>query len=501
MKRFFLGFFFSVIISSFVFVIATTPHVNATTAIEFAPCTDSPSAGWVSAVQARDSAFNPANDSYIIMQQSPTGSPATVNSGEFIVYWSDASNPLTFHYDQSANHSLSLVATAGFGGAGFRGVTYVKADGSTEFTTAPWPYGNTGMRLGDDTGTYTSCYSTFSKVLGDSSFATYGIPPPVVVPPKTTVQTPVFVLVNTTGVTSYGLDKARLSTLAPSFTGFDSNRSDTTHVVITNSQGKTLSRSALFDPATQFYVEGQPTTVDGTTYDLNTEYITNYDPTLAPDDYGIDLLHTTVVLPQDTYVLSVHANSPDSPYIFTTTELAFAVNGKNINLSWIGNHWCYSSNGQDCSATPPDSTVSTVYDGSGSQATAVVCNPWDITCMVTGFLDQFGRFMSDLFVPDFGFIGTSLANLNTVFQDKLGFIYYPFTFIGTFLNGVYIASSSPSCTVDFGNLYGLDANYNFCAFQSELPTFFTWAQYALIGTTSFSLMFALNTKLQGVLRS
>jgi len=128
-----------------------------------------------------------------------------------------------------------------------------------------------------------------------------------------------------------------------------------------------------------------------------------------------------------------------------------------------------------------------------------------VTCSVTetvkNIFIKLSDFITWLFVPSWSSISPQMDSLSNTFTTKLGFIATPVTFITNFYNSL-LGSSASSCSITFGSILGGSAvAYNFCQFETSLPTLFAFAQVVLIGVTSFVLIFALYRKFIDIVRS
>ena len=70
----------------------------------------------------------------------------------------------------------------------------------------------------------------------------------------------------------------------------------------------------------------------------------------------------------------------------------------------------------------------------------------DTNNKITSFFSSFFDNLIGVFVPESGFFSQWFSDLNTFMSQKLGFLWTPFDFIITFLNGVYSGSGSSSIT-------------------------------------------------------
>lgn len=99
----------------------------------------------------------------------------------------------------------------------------------------------------------------------------------------------------------------------------------------------------------------------------------------------------------------------------------------------------------------------------------------DTNNKITSFFSSFFDNLIGIFVPESGFFSQWFSDLNDFMSDKLGFLWSPFDFFITFLNGVYSGSGAsgitfpeltwidgtviiPETTIDFNIIGGSDFN-------------------------------------------
>lgn len=129
----------------------------------------------------------------------------------------------------------------------------------------------------------------------------------------------------------------------------------------------------------------------------------------------------------------------------------------------------------------------------------IQCSSWDIGCWVGKVFTDFTNF----FLPDPSALSASFSEFSTYMNDKLGFLLYPFTFIGDFFSAFTTASpdcTSTSCVRDFGSFMGADMVIDFNTFHNAAPTVWNWVKIFLQGTTVIGLIFMLRQKIMGILR-
>jgi hypothetical protein len=140
------------------------------------------------------------------------------------------------------------------------------------------------------------------------------------------------------------------------------------------------------------------------------------------------------------------------------------------------------------------------------------CGTLDIGCWIgkltQGFTDGvkalFGLLVDGfkwLFIPDSGSINDEWNGLNSFLQQHLGFLVYPFTFVGNFFSAFTSNDSwcsSTSCSKDFGTLYGHHFNVNLGQMQSTMPTVWAWFSGMLRGLVILALLLAVRQKYRQV---
>lgn len=136
------------------------------------------------------------------------------------------------------------------------------------------------------------------------------------------------------------------------------------------------------------------------------------------------------------------------------------------------------------------------------------CGTMDIGCWVgkitsgftTGIKELFGLMVdgfSWLFIPDGKVVKAQFDTSNALMTAHLGFLSYPFTFLGDFYNSFNSTSSwcnDTSCTKHLGNVMGSDFTLNLGAMQRMTPTIWTFMTLALRGIAVIMLIFTLRAK-------
>jgi len=140
------------------------------------------------------------------------------------------------------------------------------------------------------------------------------------------------------------------------------------------------------------------------------------------------------------------------------------------------------------------------------------CSTLDIGCWVgkitSGFTNAIkeivglvGDLFSWLFVPAADEVSNAFNEFGTFMNAKLGFLAYPFDFIGGVFNAFTSGSSwcnSSSCSKSFGNLFGHNFTVNLGQTQTTMPTLWTWFTGMVRGLTIVALLFAVRQKYRSV---
>ena len=143
---------------------------------------------------------------------------------------------------------------------------------------------------------------------------------------------------------------------------------------------------------------------------------------------------------------------------------------------------------------------------------AANCGTLDIGCWVgkltSGFTNGikalFGLMVDAfkwLFIPDGTQIKSSFDDLTTFMNNKLGFLAYPFTFIGNVFNAFTSGSSwcnDTGCSKNFGNLFGHPFNVNLGQMQTTMPSIWFWFTGMIRGLTILTLLLAVRQKYRAV---
>ena len=113
----------------------------------------------------------------------------------------------------------------------------------------------------------------------------------------------------------------------------------------------------------------------------------------------------------------------------------------------------------------------------------------------------FGLF-SKLFLPDGAKLSTEFDNLQTSLTETMGFLTFPFDFVGDMFSALSGTSdnwcTSSSCTKDFGNLFGHDFTVDFRQPATTYSSLWTWGLGLFRGLIIFELMLAVLNKYRKV---
>jgi hypothetical protein len=142
-------------------------------------------------------------------------------------------------------------------------------------------------------------------------------------------------------------------------------------------------------------------------------------------------------------------------------------------------------------AVPPGSS----RDCSGFLA--IGCKVEDIFSGIADTFTSVGSFIvkgiATIFVPDGSMMSADWSAFYTTLTTKLGFLTYPFTFIG----GVWTAFTTPTttcCTFGSGTFLGGHFEFKINQWETTAPTLWTWLTAVIKGVTLLGLFFALRRK-------
>lgn len=132
------------------------------------------------------------------------------------------------------------------------------------------------------------------------------------------------------------------------------------------------------------------------------------------------------------------------------------------------------------------------------------CDIEDLACHLRNFGVRLKHIFYDLFVPDFAVLEERFATLNANLRDRLGFVWYPFDWLGLTFNS--LTQSTASChrgtipsipyssNLGNGKLFGSNVNLNPCSLQNQLPIMYDVVVFIFRALTVFAIIIALNHK-------
>lgn len=153
----------------------------------------------------------------------------------------------------------------------------------------------------------------------------------------------------------------------------------------------------------------------------------------------------------------------------------------------------------------------TVYGGTGEAQ----CSATDIACKISRVFrrvaDTFHavgqailRGIAVLFAPDSADFNELYTDFTSFFDTKLGFLLYPFQFIGSMFNA-YNDTSNQWCTMSncqksLGEVYGTEMKLDVLQWRLTAPALFNFLTATLRGLTVLALAFAIHRKYLEVIK-
>jgi len=400
-------------------------------------CTDTLNDGWKARILAIDSSFDEENDAYVIFQQTPTGSPATVNSGRYFIQWGDPGNIVLTYEDPIPSSSNTGVKFSFPASPARSGQTYLYADNSSapQFTTYPWPFGASGMQLTDTGSSRDSCIILTNNVsfVGDFSGAPLypGMSPNVY--PKV----------------GYTLDDRNLSALIYERDPIVANCSN-------NGVHWTLSSpTEVIDEQFKSIYDVYTYTMPGVdTYTLEAEYYSGVPCAPLPLNYIPTLLHLNV-------------------------------NGESVTGSTDLNSCTTTAGVFNCDEADPYADCSTYGTDVGGY----------VQCVIANFGVFLRALLVSLFVPPVSVLDGFYEQITTFMDTKLGFIYTSLASVVNMLTGMITSAATPDCVLNPpGTLFGSPVEFNLCTFEDNFPAAFAVMQTLVIGATVVGFTFAFYRK-------
>lgn len=129
------------------------------------------------------------------------------------------------------------------------------------------------------------------------------------------------------------------------------------------------------------------------------------------------------------------------------------------------------------------------------------CSLTDVACTLRNFGLYLKSLFFYLFVPNAYFIQQYFAELSNFFNEKLGILLFPITFIVDLVNDIVAQATNTQCSFSTGGtIYGASPTIDLCAMENISPVF--WNTFVLFarGSILFGMVFALRRKLISILK-
>lgn len=115
-------------------------------------------------------------------------------------------------------------------------------------------------------------------------------------------------------------------------------------------------------------------------------------------------------------------------------------------------------------------------------------------CVIRNFGVWLTNTLKMLFIPTGQFFNELFSDFGNFFNEKLGFIAYPITFLIGFFTDVMNAASSPTCQMEGGSIFGVNADVDLCTMQDKVPVIYNGIITFIRAAVAFALIFALFRK-------
>jgi len=241
----------------------------------------------------------------------------------------------------------------------------------------------------------------------------------------------------------------------------------------------------------------------------NPEY-TDYDDCIADNgDCYIEITNTSGYITYSEVTLASNPSKNITGGTYTRSTLNYTLNfstDDDYDITFIG--WITDGIAYD-TITVKTGTLSTVSNDV-DQTSGVTCGIADFGCWISqGFnnlINSISSFFNNLFsylgnlftnLMDWAYntfvgdVGSAFSDLSSAISTKLGFLWFPFTFIGDLFGSFTTGLTNPDCTLSFGTILGGHAvNFNLCQFEDNVPTLFSFFQTVIVAVTLFTLSFA-----------
>lgn len=140
------------------------------------------------------------------------------------------------------------------------------------------------------------------------------------------------------------------------------------------------------------------------------------------------------------------------------------------------------------------------------------CDTFDISCQIgrifTGISNTFVSVgqaivngIAALFIPDSETISQYFDDIKASFNDQIGFLAYPFTFLIDLFNNIDTSNCSPNCDVTFaGTLFGSQVTFDADALETAYPPLWFWLTSFVRASIVVALAIALYKKYMKVVK-
>lgn len=124
------------------------------------------------------------------------------------------------------------------------------------------------------------------------------------------------------------------------------------------------------------------------------------------------------------------------------------------------------------------------------------CNVLDLACHLSRFFNSIvGWFMdaiSFLFVPDGATVQNMFSGFMKRFNDSLGFLAFPFTFLGDLYNSIRsMSQGSNTCALPSFAVFGAQTQLHLCAWRYQLPAVWSFMQLIIQGGIAIGFLWSV----------
>ena len=115
-------------------------------------------------------------------------------------------------------------------------------------------------------------------------------------------------------------------------------------------------------------------------------------------------------------------------------------------------------------------------------------------CVIRNFGVWLTNTLKMLFIPTGQFFNELFSDFGDFFNEKLGFIAYPISFLIGFFTDVMNAAGTPTCSLEGGSIFGVNADVDLCTMQDKVPVIYNGIITFIRAAVAFTLIFALFRK-------